>query len=58
MMANTSADIDLAFQVLSSIFTTLGVIATIAGIHCNDSLAAVLIQRLRHGKLPLLPCLT
>ena len=49
-MANTLETVDLVLQMMSSIFAILGFIATVAGINCKDSLAAILLRQLRNSK--------
>jgi hypothetical protein len=41
---------DITLQIVSSILTVLGVIDTITGIDCHDSMAAVLIRQLRNRR--------
>jgi hypothetical protein len=49
-MMSAIDSVDLALQILSTIFTILGIVATIAGINCRDSVAAVVVRRLRSRK--------
>ena len=50
-MSNISRTADTALHIVSSIFAVPGVIATIAGINCHYSLAAVLIRQLRNKRI-------
>lgn len=45
-MSNAFEKVELVLQIVSTIFTILGVLATIAGINCEHSLAAVVYRRL------------